>query len=174
MVVIGAGDEIRVQFSLPESDPPPGWTRDFILHCVGWDKDADLNTLSGQSTEPLPSARRIARISDAGCRLLPDMQGFRLAPDGSPPGRTAPFGRNSWNGTSGKAARCHLIGCTSAARIVGLSRWGNTGSRWRSGRRCRRGRMGQESERDRRIHGDHRNRATEEEEEEEEEEETHG
>ncbi|MEM9589204.1 MAG: hypothetical protein AAGA03_18120, partial [Planctomycetota bacterium] len=28
--------------------------RDFILHCVGWDKDADLNTLTGQTTGPLP------------------------------------------------------------------------------------------------------------------------
>ena len=23
-------------------------------HCVGWDKDADLNTLTGQSSMPLP------------------------------------------------------------------------------------------------------------------------
>lgn len=54
MVVISSGDEIRVQFTRPAQDPPPGWKRDFILHCVGWDKDADLNTLSGQSSEPLP------------------------------------------------------------------------------------------------------------------------
>ncbi len=25
-----------------------------MLHCVGWDKDADLNTLAGQTTGPLP------------------------------------------------------------------------------------------------------------------------
>jgi hypothetical protein len=25
-----------------------------LLHCVGWDKDADLNTLTGQSIDPLP------------------------------------------------------------------------------------------------------------------------
>jgi hypothetical protein len=25
-----------------------------VLHCVGWDKDADLNTLAGQSSEPIP------------------------------------------------------------------------------------------------------------------------
>ena len=54
MVVIGAGDEIRMLFTLPESAPPEGWTRDFILHSVGWDKDADLNTLSGQTIGPLP------------------------------------------------------------------------------------------------------------------------
>ncbi|MGI9472691.1 MAG: CRTAC1 family protein [Rubripirellula sp.] len=54
MVVIGSGDEVRLEFSTPESQLPPGWKRDFIFHSVGWDKDADLNTLSGQSTMPLP------------------------------------------------------------------------------------------------------------------------
>lgn len=54
MVVMGAGDELRLRFSVPDQPPPPGWKRDFILHCVGWDKDADLNTLEGQSSEPLP------------------------------------------------------------------------------------------------------------------------
>ncbi|GAA5509819.1 CRTAC1 family protein [Novipirellula caenicola] len=54
MVVMGSGDEIALQFTAPVDSPPPGWKRDFILHCVGWDKDADLNTLSGQSAEPLP------------------------------------------------------------------------------------------------------------------------
>uniref|UniRef100_UPI003A974CB6 hypothetical protein n=1 Tax=Rosistilla oblonga TaxID=2527990 RepID=UPI003A974CB6 len=28
--------------------------RDFVLHCVGWDKDADLHTLAGQTTGTLP------------------------------------------------------------------------------------------------------------------------
>ena len=54
MVVISGGDEIQVEFSVPESPVPEGWKRDFVLHCVGWDKDADLNTLAGQSTMPLP------------------------------------------------------------------------------------------------------------------------
>ena len=54
MVVISGGDEIRMSFSLPEKPLPDGWKRDFVLHSVGWDKDADLNTLAGQSTEPLP------------------------------------------------------------------------------------------------------------------------
>ncbi|MEL6105296.1 MAG: FG-GAP-like repeat-containing protein [Planctomycetota bacterium] len=55
MVVISGGDEIRVRFNAPVEDPPPGWKRDFVLHCVGWDKDADLNTLTGQSIDPLPA-----------------------------------------------------------------------------------------------------------------------
>jgi hypothetical protein len=28
--------------------------RDFVLHSVGWDKDAAMNTLEGQSSLPLP------------------------------------------------------------------------------------------------------------------------
>jgi len=54
MVVMSSGDEIRLQFSLPQTALPEGWQRDFIFHSVGWDKDADLNTLTGQSTLPLP------------------------------------------------------------------------------------------------------------------------
>lgn len=54
MVVIGAGDEIRLRFRFPGDPVQEGWERDFILHSVGWDKDADLNTLAGQSVEPLP------------------------------------------------------------------------------------------------------------------------
>ncbi|WP_166822278.1 CRTAC1 family protein [Thalassoroseus pseudoceratinae] len=52
-VVFGAGDAVEMQFQ--ELPPPPeGWTRDFIIHNVGWDKDADLNTVLGQTVEPLP------------------------------------------------------------------------------------------------------------------------
>ncbi|WP_153558732.1 FG-GAP-like repeat-containing protein [Roseimaritima sediminicola] len=54
MVVMGAGDEIRLKFSLPAEPLRPGWRRDFVLHSVGWDKDADLNTLTGQQFDPLP------------------------------------------------------------------------------------------------------------------------
>ena len=36
MVVISGGDEIRIRFQVPADDPPPGWKRDFVLHCVGW------------------------------------------------------------------------------------------------------------------------------------------
>ncbi|TWU18202.1 FG-GAP-like repeat-containing protein [Allorhodopirellula heiligendammensis] len=54
MVVIGAGDEIRLKFSEPAVALPEGWVRDFVMHNVGWDKDADLNTLAGQQIGPLP------------------------------------------------------------------------------------------------------------------------
>lgn len=54
MIVMGAGDELTLEFAAPASSLPDGWARDFVIYNVGWDKDADLNTVYGQSTEPLP------------------------------------------------------------------------------------------------------------------------
>ena len=54
LVVMGPGDEVTVRFAVPETPVPDGWTRDFILRNVGWDKDGDLNTVYGQSSEPFP------------------------------------------------------------------------------------------------------------------------
>jgi hypothetical protein len=54
MVVMGAGDEMTLKFDVPPEDLPEGWTRDFIMHNVGWDKDADLNTIYGTTVDPLP------------------------------------------------------------------------------------------------------------------------
>ena len=34
--------------------PAPGMTRDFFLHVVGWDKDADFHVGQGWQLEPLP------------------------------------------------------------------------------------------------------------------------
>ena len=53
-VVLGAGDEMTVEFSVGNAELPAGWKRDFIIYNIGWDKDADLNTVHGQSVEPLP------------------------------------------------------------------------------------------------------------------------
>ena len=33
---------------------PTGWTRDYLIVLDGWDKDADKNTVAGQTVEPLP------------------------------------------------------------------------------------------------------------------------
>ena len=33
---------------------PAGWVRDYVLVLDGWDKDADKNTVAGQTVEPLP------------------------------------------------------------------------------------------------------------------------
>jgi hypothetical protein len=57
MVVFGTGDELTLRFRGPSHHPPPGWKRDFLLYNVGWDKDANLCTVAGQTVEPLPFAK---------------------------------------------------------------------------------------------------------------------
>lgn len=57
--LLGAGDEMEVRFKATSTELPVGWKRDFILHNVGWDKDADLNTVFGQTVDPLPFAGMI-------------------------------------------------------------------------------------------------------------------
>lgn len=54
LVVLGAGDELSLRFAAPDNPPPAGWKRDFLLYNVGWDKDCDLNTIYGETVEPLP------------------------------------------------------------------------------------------------------------------------
>ena len=54
VVVTGSGDEIRATFAESTSPLRPGWIRDFILYTVGWDKDADLNTVYGDTVDPMP------------------------------------------------------------------------------------------------------------------------
>ena len=53
MVIMGSGDEVRLQFR-GISPPPRGWTRDFLLKVDGWAKDRDPNTAFSSSVEPLP------------------------------------------------------------------------------------------------------------------------
>ncbi|MCA9083642.1 MAG: VCBS repeat-containing protein [Planctomycetaceae bacterium] len=54
MVVMGPGDELTLSFAVPAKPVPEGWKRDFVLTNVGFDKDADLNTIYGQTSEPFP------------------------------------------------------------------------------------------------------------------------
>ena len=60
LVVMTSGDEIVLRFTMPDRELPNGWRRDFVLHSTGWDKDADLNTLAGQGSLPLPFAEQQA------------------------------------------------------------------------------------------------------------------
>jgi tetratricopeptide (TPR) repeat protein len=54
-VIMGSGDELRLQFDAGSLPPvPQGWRRDFLLHVDGWAKDGDLNTAYSQTVEPLP------------------------------------------------------------------------------------------------------------------------
>jgi hypothetical protein len=54
LLVMGAGDETTVRFAVPSEPLPAGWKRDFLLYSVGWDKDGNLQTVMGQSSQPLP------------------------------------------------------------------------------------------------------------------------
>ncbi|MBL8815693.1 MAG: CRTAC1 family protein [Planctomyces sp.] len=71
MIVMGPGDELTLEFSVPNEEPPKGWKRDFVLYNVGWDKDADLNTIYGQSSEPYPF-RGMTRYPFADSDKQPD------------------------------------------------------------------------------------------------------
>ena len=54
-IISNAGDEVTVTFpsdGLPELKE--GWERDFLIHSVGWVKDGDLNTATGNKVLPLP------------------------------------------------------------------------------------------------------------------------
>lgn len=54
LVVMHPGDEIQISFGVPAEPVPDGWVRDFVIYNVGWDKDCDLNTVYGETSEPLP------------------------------------------------------------------------------------------------------------------------
>ncbi len=60
MVVIVSGDEITLKFTPPDEPLPSGWVRDYVLYSTGWDKDADLNTIEGQGSMPLPFMNQTA------------------------------------------------------------------------------------------------------------------
>ena len=53
--VFTAGDEVTIRFDageLPELES--GWERDFLFYSDGWEKDADRNTVTGDTVGPLP------------------------------------------------------------------------------------------------------------------------
>jgi tetratricopeptide (TPR) repeat protein len=54
-IISNAGDETTVTFSARElPELKKGWKRDFLIHGVGWVKDGDLNTATGNTVLPLP------------------------------------------------------------------------------------------------------------------------
>jgi tetratricopeptide (TPR) repeat protein len=54
-VIMNAGDEVTVEFSADRvPQVPDGWVRDYLIYSTGWLKDADINTATGQTVEPLP------------------------------------------------------------------------------------------------------------------------
>jgi hypothetical protein len=55
LIVMGSGDELRLEFGAASLPPlPAGWARDFLLLVDGWAKDRDANTAFSQTVEPLP------------------------------------------------------------------------------------------------------------------------
>jgi hypothetical protein len=55
MVIMGSGDELRLQFDAAKLPPlAAGWQRDFLLKVDGWAKDGDANTAFSQTVAPLP------------------------------------------------------------------------------------------------------------------------
>lgn len=76
MVVMGPGDELTVSFAVPSKPVPDGWKRDFVLRNVGYDKDADLNTIYGQSSEPFPF-RSMSRYPFGADERAPDSPDYR-------------------------------------------------------------------------------------------------
>ncbi len=55
LALLAAGDELALSFDAAALPPlAPGMQRDFFLHVVGWDKDADFHVEQGWRLEPLP------------------------------------------------------------------------------------------------------------------------
>jgi len=55
LCLVGPGDEARVEFNAKPVPPlPEGWTRGFVLRAVGYCKDSDLFTATGDTVGPLP------------------------------------------------------------------------------------------------------------------------
>jgi Tfp pilus assembly protein PilF len=78
MVIVNAGDEIRLQF--PELPPPPtGWTRDFVMVGDGWIKDGDLNSTFSKTVQPLPYRGIRTYVTPPG--KLEDETAYRRNPD---------------------------------------------------------------------------------------------
>ena len=53
-VIMGPGEELTVEFDVPEGAPSAGFTRTFILKTFSYCKDMDWHTAHGQTVEPLP------------------------------------------------------------------------------------------------------------------------
>jgi hypothetical protein len=53
-VVFGCGDEMTLEFAVPDEPLPDGWTRDFVLYNIGWEKDCNTNGVLCRTTEPYP------------------------------------------------------------------------------------------------------------------------
>lgn len=65
VAIIGAGEEVHLEFDTARDPLPRGWTRRFVLESNGWTKDMDLYTRDGETVGPLPSTGKPAGPRDA-------------------------------------------------------------------------------------------------------------
>jgi tetratricopeptide (TPR) repeat protein len=56
VVIIGPGEEVRIEFKDDAGPVREGWTRTFVFESFGWAKDMDLYTLDGSTVGPLPTS----------------------------------------------------------------------------------------------------------------------
>ena len=56
VALIGPGDEVQLDFRLPDAAQGEGWNRYWVLETRGWAKDRDLFTRDGETVSPLPSS----------------------------------------------------------------------------------------------------------------------
>jgi hypothetical protein len=54
LAIIGAGEEIHLEFAAELPPLPAGWSRRLVLETNGWAKDMDLFTKDGETLGPLP------------------------------------------------------------------------------------------------------------------------
>jgi hypothetical protein len=64
LAIIGPGEEVHLEFAMPEEPAPEGWTRQFVLETHGWAKDMDLYTKDGETVGPLPVSGKPAGRRD--------------------------------------------------------------------------------------------------------------
>ena len=56
LAIIGAGEEVHLEFTADAPTPAAGWTRHLVLAAYGWAKDMDLYTRDGERVGPLPTS----------------------------------------------------------------------------------------------------------------------
>lgn len=79
LIVLNAGDALRLTFRDALPSLPPGQTRSFFFYSVGWDKDADHNVVAGDQVEPLPVRREGDWEREYNTRWVPGNR-FGVAP----------------------------------------------------------------------------------------------
>ena len=65
VAIVGAGEELHLEFTATEPELPTGWTRRHVLETNGWAKDMDLFTLDGETVAPLPGTGKPGGPRDA-------------------------------------------------------------------------------------------------------------